>query len=120
MNVDRIYEEFKSWLYSVIEDDPIPYEIKSLVFFINNNFEIGFSGFEEENVNIVDFGFYFPQDAEFFYCKELYMFFKKQNFNAENVLHFVKLLLKNLKKDAYFGKFIIFYGILFKNAKILN
>ena len=120
MNINKIYEEFKSWLYSVIEDDPIPYEIKSLVFFINNNFEIGFSGFEEENVNIVDFGFYFPQDAEFFYCKELYNFFKKQNFNIKKVLNFVEMLLKNLKKDAYFGKFIIFYGSLFEKANYLN
>lgn len=107
----KFYSEFLSWLCGLVEDDPIPYEIKSLVFFVNSHAEIGFSGFEENKINVIDFGFYFPLEAEFFFCPKLFSSSKNE------VLQVLKSLLEKLSTDSYFGKFNLFYGFLFERAK---
>lgn len=110
----NFYKEFISYMSGLIEDDPIPYEIKSLVFYINSHNEIGFSATEKEEVKTVDLFFYFPLEAEFFYCPKLTEIMVK-NTKIKN-LEILKLLLVNLKKDDYFKKFNIFYGYLFEKA----
>ena len=107
----EIYNEFIFWLYGIIEDDPIPVEIKSLVFYLNNNCELGFSGSEEENIKKVDLYFYYPLEAEFFYSNSFNILLKTKA--EEDKFNFVKLLLKKLKTDKYFKQFNIFLGKLF-------
>lgn len=119
MDLDLVYSYFISHLKGLIEDDPIPYEIKSLVFFVNKNNEIGFSGSEQEKVDLVDLYFYCPLEAEYFDYKPLYNFFSNNNFNQNDVLEYLKNILLKLKKDSYFKDFHIFYGFLnFKAKKI--
>lgn len=113
-NMEQIYQNFISWLNGLIEDDPIPYEIKSLVFYLNNHFEIGFSGTEQNKVEKIDLNFYFPLEAEFFYCPKLTRMLIKNN-KAKN-LEILSLLLTRLKKDKYFKNFKIFFGFLFEKA----
>lgn len=117
MNLDLVYSYFIAHLRGLIEDDPIPFEIKSLVFFVNENNEIGFSGTEEKNVSTVDFYFYFPLESEYFDYKPLYNYFSTNNFTRNQVIDYLKNLLLKLTKDNYFGKFNIFYGNLFSKAK---
>lgn len=107
--MEQIYNEFIFWLYGLIEDDPIPYEIKSLVFFVNKNNEIGFSGAEEKEINKIDYYFYFPLESQFFYCPKIY--------KKKNVLEILKKMLEKLKLDSYFCKFNLYYGNLFSFAK---
>ncbi len=113
--MNEYYNEFILWLKGIVEDDPIPYEIKSLVFYLNKNNEIGFSGTEEKEVKVVDKFFYYPLEAQYFYCSNLYnKLFKLTNNEKLNVL---KNLLVNLSDDGYFKKFNLYYGFLYNNAK---
>lgn len=114
-----IEEEFISWIEGIIEDDPIPYEIKSLVFYLNSHFEIGFSGTEKEKVEIVNRFFYEPLEAQFFYCTKLYkQFYEKKDIDF--CLIVLEKLLKNLKKNKNFCKFNIYYGKMLAPTKIIE
>lgn len=113
--MNEYYNEFRLWLKGLIEDDPIPYEIKSLVFYLNKNNEIGFSGTEESEVKVVDKFFYYPLEAQYFYFPNLYnKLFKLIDNEKLNVL---KNLLVNLSDDDYFKKFNLYYGFLYNKAK---
>lgn len=120
MEFDKIYNDFIFWLRGLIEDDPIPYEINSLVFFIDKNFEIGFSGSEENNINLIDYYFYFPLEAEYFFSTELYSYIFSNNDRETQSLTLLKKLLSKLKTDNYFKNFNYYYGRLFKSAKKLE
>ena len=120
MDFEKVYNEFIFWLNGLIEDDPIPFEIKSLVFFVNKNYEIGFSGSEEEYVKIVDFYFYFPLEGEYFYCKDLYEYIYSKKDRKKTSLWVLKNLLNRLKYDNYFKKFKYFYGWLYDITKKLE
>lgn len=64
-------QKFKFWLAGILEDDPVPDEIKFIVFKINSNGEflyLEMLGLEELNLNLVC---YRPLEAEFFSLKEL-------------------------------------------------
>ncbi len=111
---EKFYKDFVCWLNGLIEDDPIPYEISSLVFFVNNHAEIGMSGTETKQVKNIDYNFYFPLEAQYFYCIE---FYNQKNFNIDKSLKFLEESLNKLKKDKYFGKFNLFFGKLFCKAK---
>ena len=113
--MNKIYEIFIFWFKGLIEDDPIPYEIKTLVFYINKHNEIGFSGTEAENIKIVDLFFYYPLEAQFFYCPKLTSLMKKSTKNQN--LNYLKILLTKLKKDKYFKKFNFKCGYLFEKAE---
>lgn len=107
--MQKIYNEFLLWILGLIEDEPIPYEIKSLVFFINENNEIGFSGSESKDIKKIDYYFYFPLEAQFFYCPIL-----TKSVNIEKTL---ECLLKKFKQEKSFHNYNIFYGKLFSTAK---
>ena len=95
-------------------------KLKVWFFFVNKNYEIGFSGTEEENIEKVDYYFYFPLEAEYFFSSKLYKYiFSKKN-KEEESLNVLKKLLKKLKTDNYFKNFNYFYGILFNKAKKLE
>lgn len=120
MEFDKIYKDFIFWLKGLIEDDPIPYEINSLVFFVDKNFEIGFSGSEEMQVQYVDYYFYFPFEAEYFFSFDLYQYIFSQKDKETTSLKILNQLLLKLKYDNYFKNFQYFYGLLFKSAKKLE
>lgn len=133
--MQNLFNKFIFWLEGLIQDDPIPFEINSLVFFINSHFEIGFSGTEKQNVQKIDHEMFFPLEAEFFYCPNLTKKFEEisekvrlnmvKTSNHENKiiktikrkkLEVLRNLLIKLKKHQYFSKFNIFYGFLFEKA----
>lgn len=109
---ENYYKDFLEWILGTIEDSPIPYEIKSLVFFVNDNFEIGFFGSENEKIKKIEIEFFFPLDAEYYFNQNLYKYFKREN-NVENCLNFLNITLKKLKKEDKFKEYNFFYGKLF-------
>lgn len=117
MNIDNLYNEFKFWFLGIIEDDPIPFEIKSLVFFINKNYEIGFSGSEKSQIDFIDYYFYFPLESEYFFSIELYKYIYSLKDKEKASEFLLKKLLSKLNKDDYFKNFQYFYGKLFSKAK---
>lgn len=120
----QIYTDFFEWVNGLVEDDPIPYEINCLVFYINENFEIGFSGFESESINVVEFGPYFPLESEYFYSKRLISILNSNKENKRNyVLKLLKEILIKFQQDDYKNIFLnrkIYYGLLFHNANLLK
>ena len=71
--IDDIIENFSFWLESIVEDDPIPYEIKNISFVYtktNSCFVLCMGGteFKPNQNNIFDF---FPLEAQFFYFIQL-------------------------------------------------
>lgn len=123
IDLNIIYFDFYSWLTGLVEDDPIPLEIKSIIFYINKNFEIGFSGSEDDNIEIVDFGTFYPLESQYFYSQKLIEIINKNFEDKLNLMFAIleKLLKKYLKenKNIFFNK-KIFYGKLFDKAKLLK
>lgn len=113
--MDNLYVDFLSWLKGLIEDDPIPLEIKTLAFYINSHNEIGFSGTECEEIKLLDRYFYEPLEAQYYFNSSLYNNVFNDEF--EYNLKILKKLLEKLKNDDYFKKFNIYYGKLYGIAK---
>lgn len=66
-------ELFSFWLMSIVEDDPIPYEISSICFCYTKNGDtktLFMGGCEFEPKPNYQFD-YFPLEAQFFDCNEL-------------------------------------------------
>ncbi len=65
-------EDLKFWLEQIVEDDPIPYEIKYIIFSytFDGVITLCMGGTEQKPTqnNMFDF---FPLEAQFFDCKEL-------------------------------------------------
>lgn len=60
---------FREWLFGIIEDDPIPQEIKYLTFIISvypDRCELAVTG-SEEKLEICQPNFYYPLEAQCFY-----------------------------------------------------
>ncbi len=71
--IDDIIKNFSFWLESIVEDDPIPYEIENISFVYtktNSCFVLCMGGteFKPNQNNIFDF---FPLEAQFFYFIQL-------------------------------------------------
>ena len=65
--------EIESWLTGLVEDDPIPYEIKHMIFFYtnaNNCFVLKMGGFEILPKKVYEPDF-FPLEAQFVFHREL-------------------------------------------------
>lgn len=87
-------EDFVFWLKEIVEDDPIPYEIKHIYFSINLKNKIcclALGGRELPCSVISDFE-YFPLEAQFFYNVSL---------NKINDLYLAKLAVKQLIEYAF-------------------
>lgn len=79
-----------NWLLGIDEEDPIPYEINHIYFYLEQNI-LGMGGTEQENKFILDFQYY-PIECHFFTEQKEYF----------NKLELTKL--KNLILDAFENK----------------
>lgn len=107
------------WLAGIQQDDPLPYEIKNIYFivdFANNDIELSYSA-SDVDLQIFDYGFYQPLEAEYFYCAPLKQiaqnfFQKKSKLSKQQIVLWLKNLcffacnsldfLKN--KNIFFGE----------------
>lgn len=105
--------EIENWLVGLVEDDPIPYEIKHIVFFytdLNNCFVLKIGGFEilPDKVYQPEF---FPLEAQFVFYRELLKIKNRQYFEdyAKKEIDdaFYSVYLKNQFKNRkiYFSQF---------------
>lgn len=103
-----IYEEFFFWITSMVEDTPVPYEIKYLYFIVNfqnNCCILSFAGCERDENPLLNFEYY-PLDA-YHFANHSYMEIKD--------IYLAKITAKELIEQALetyeFKK-------IFKNKKI--
>ena len=90
-----------SWLLGIEEDDPIPFEIKHIYFYLEQNI-LGMAGTELERQYILDFEYY-PTESQFFD-------FQKEYFNKNPLIRLKNLISdvmdnENIRK-VYFDKHI--------------
>ena len=82
-------QKFKFWIAGILEDEPVPDEIKFIVFKINSNGEflyLEMLGLEELNLNLVC---YRPLEAEFFSLKGL------NHKNNKVIIYRLKMLIED-------------------------
>lgn len=110
-------ESLAFWLLQIVEDNPIPYEIKHIIF-VYDNFSLFVGGTENipTTKNMFD---YFPLEAQYFDCNQFYKIIDNKFFEvAFDVIDeafsndYLKTQLKN--KKIYFSKFSISPKFLFE------
>lgn len=92
-------EDFISWLEGIVEDDPIPYEIKHICFIYtcydkSFSLEVGGTELKPNLNNIFD---YYPLEAQFFNCKQLN--------SIQNKEHYIKLI-KYIIDESFSSDFL--------------
>ena len=93
-------EDFVFWIKSIVEDDPIPYEIKNIYFCLVKNkkaITLMLGGRETDKNCVCDFE-YFPLEAQYFF---------NRSFNEIGDLYLAKLAAKNLIEESLFDKDIL-------------
>ena len=118
--IDDIIKNFSFWLESIVEDFPIPYEIKNICFVYtktNSCFVLCMGGTEfKPNLNyIFD---YFPLEAQFFNFYEL---------NKIKDEKYYKNLVKNCIDESFASKYLkqqfnkksIYFGEYGQNLEFL-
>lgn len=68
-----IFKAFKNWLINIEEDNPLPYEINTVLFMLiknSNIYSLSFSG-HEKKVKRVNSGPFHPLEGQYFYNKNL-------------------------------------------------
>lgn len=88
-----IYEDFVFWVLNIIEDDPIPYEIKNIYFVIsfkNSVCALAFVGTENIENPLSSFEFY-PLEAHWF---------RNLSYNQIKEIYTAKVTVKDLIEKA--------------------
>ena len=121
---NEISTNFKYWLLSIEEDNPLPYEIKYALFilnFNNNSINLCFSGTEIKLKNFEP-STYFPLESQYFYNKNLLKLFSflKKNFIFKSKKQNSKLFSKNKKIMSYKYYFIKLFSIFLAQIKNLK
>ena len=88
-----IYEEFVFWILQILEDDPIPYEVKNLYFVINFKNSVCALSFVGTEI------FESPLKNYEFYPLEAY-WFRNQSFNQIKEIYTAKVTVKDLLEKA--------------------
>ena len=90
--------EFILWVMGVLEDDPIPYEVKEIYFCLhrkNGNIFLSFGGNEKKEKIVFNFEYY-PLEAQFFALQEQ---------NKFTLFSLRKLLETAMKNEDFFKAF---------------
>jgi len=88
---------FSEWLLGLIEDDPIPYEIKYLTFIItefDDRYELSLTGSEQKPL-VCEPDFYYPLECQCFYNTS---YFNLRPLGRRKVLEITKKLIINTFK----------------------
>ena len=108
---NAIFNDFLAWICGIQEDDPLPYEIYNVYFivnFSNNDIELSYSA-DDKNLQIFDFGAYFPQEAEYMFSDALKqvaknLFLNKKSHTFAKVLNSLKTIVLSATKQVDFLK----------------
>ena len=108
VNFVHFYQNFHDWLAGIQEDDPLPFEIKNIYFiieFTQNSIMVSYSA-DDKNLELFDYGSYFPLEAQFFFSAEMinlsYELFVKKNISKKDVFDMLKSLVLRAKKELNF------------------
>lgn len=118
--MDLIIEQFIFWLESIVEDDPIPYEIQYVSFVytkINSSFVlcVGGNEFKPNTNNIYD---YFPLEAQYFNCPNLNSI-KDELYYANLIKTCIDESFSSCILKQQFKNKLIYFGEYGKNLKFL-
>ena len=117
-----IQYHFNEWVTGVFEDDPLPHEVNYLLFILDRKgkyYNLEFSGHERVDTLINYSGFYYPQEAQGFMCKE----FLSLQLSPNSIFDYVKQLLfnyLNLPQAQFLSKIAIGLCFRYKNAHFLS
>ena len=114
---DAIKQMLKEWLLNIQQNNPLPYEITNIYFivdFSNNDIELSYSA-SDIDLQVIDYGFYQPLEAEYFYCEQLKqiakdMHQKKSKLTKQQILLFLNDLCMSvwISLDFLKNKNIVF------------
>ena len=114
---NAIFNDFLYFLNSNQEDYPIPRETKFVYFvvdFSNKDIDLSYSA-DERKLDVFDYGWYFPIDAQHFWSKHLANLskelFDKKLISKKQVLKILKDIVLSAKKSCDFLKnYTAFFG----------
>lgn len=108
INFSPIYQDFCDWLVGIQEDDPLPFETKNIYFIVEfgqNDIAFSYSA-DDRNLQIFDYGSYFPLEAQYFFSAEMinlsYELFVKKSISKRDVFDMLKSLVLRAKKELNF------------------
>lgn len=99
----EIYDDFRQWVLGVEEDDPLPPEIRFVLFVFSSHQNINhlqYVGCENAPKIICSFD-YCPLEAQFFYCN------KFLKLDPQTALQFCELFVKEIKNDPDFEQLFL-------------
>ena len=99
-------QRFNEWLNGLVEEDPIPFEVKHLLFIISeydDRVELALTG-SEKQLNISYPSFYFPLEAQCFFDAE---YFNLRPKGRETIFKLTKQMIlsfvNSIKLSSAFG-----------------
>lgn len=104
MNKKLIKQDMFNWLCGIQEDDPLPYEINYILFIYetkNGIFELSYSASETKPM-LLDFGEYFPLEAQYFFSQNFHAFQTKKS--TKNLVDITKQICQELCQEISFLK----------------
>ena len=106
-----MFNEFVLWLLGIEEDDPIPYEVKHIYFYVNGK-EIGFGGRENFCQEIKDFEYY-PIESQYFPYSTVVV---KYNFSMTDFKLLLGEVFENEEIKKIYENKIMHIGYLYKSV----
>ena len=103
---------FEFWVLGTLEDDPLPYEVRHIIFCLHKDGFLSFGGQEILPKMIFNFEYY-PLEAQFFPIK------KPQKFSLYNLRNLLENALHNNVFAAAFKDKKIHFGI-FESVEIFE
>jgi hypothetical protein len=113
-------QQLRTWLLGIIEDDPIPYEIKNICFVYskyNGCFILSMGGTENKPYlnNLFD---YYPLESQVFYCKSI-MNIKDKDYYENLVKYMIDESFASFELKSNFMNRHIYFGEYGKNLEFL-
>lgn len=113
---------FNDWVSGVFEDDPLPYEVNYLLFILDKkgkHYNLEFSGHEYADRNINTSGFFYPIEAQSFFCKD----FLNLKLSSDAMFDLTKQLIYNFLSNSkldFLSNVTIGLCFRYKNAIFLK
>ena len=124
---NRICKDFVDWVNGIQEDEPLKTEAKNIYFLLEykqNDFVFSYSA-DEKILQILDYGAYFPLEAEYLYSSALKELandvFQNKTLSKLTVLTTLKkVVISNLHKFDFFDGHNVYFGIRLSKNQAKN
>ncbi len=113
---------FDDWVLGVFEDDPLPFEVNYILFILDKKgdyYNLEFSGHQYIDKSINSSGFFYPLEAQSFFCTEFFGL----KISNQKIFKLTKTLICNflkLPQAQFLSKTQIGLCFRYKNAVFLK